>query len=179
MNKEVKTGVFLKGEESIGFDFYTDIDVADKLTFVNSVVDILVDGVNYNSVIRDLIFDIFIIEIFTLVDIQELMESSSFVKDVEQFLEDTNIVDVVKANMRDGLLEELNHAIDLNIQYRTGIHPNPLNDALAVLVNTLEKKVNGLDLNSMMNVAKLFANMTDEFTTENIVKAYIANNKDE
>lgn len=173
MNKEVKTGVYFKGEESFNFDFYTNIDMENKLEFVNSVINILVDGQHYNSIIRSLVFDFFIVEIFTSIDTKKLKESSYFIRDVEQFLIETNIANIVKVNMVDGLLEELNHAIDLNIQYLTGIHPNPLNEALTSLINTIEKKVNGIDLGNVMNMANMFSEMNNEFTTENVVNAYL------
>lgn len=166
------TGTYIKGNESFNFDFYTDLTAANKIKFVNSIVNILVDE-NYNSIIKDLIFDFYIIDVFTTVDIEELKQSSFFVDDVEKFLEETNIVDVVKANVKIGLIEELEKAVNLAIEYRTGIHENPLNEALTSLVNTLEKKLNTVDLNSMMEMANLFSSMSEEFTPENVVKAYM------
>lgn len=167
------TGAYVRNGETYGFSFGTDLSTVDKVKFVNSVTDILVGDKNYNSILRDLVFDFYIVDIFTDIDTSELKESSFFVKDVEQILLDTNIAEIVKANIEDGLIDELNKAIDLNIEYRTGIHHSPLNDAIARLVNTLENKVRDIDLESMMNMAKLFTGMTKEFTTENVVNAYL------
>lgn len=171
--KNIMNGTYIKGDEDFNFNFYTDLSVANKLKFVNSVVDIVIDEDNYNSIIRDLIFDYFIIDIFTDIDTSKV-EEINFLNNAEQLLEETNIVDIVKANMEIGLLDELNKAVDLNIEYRTGIHPNPINDALSNLLNTLDKKIKEVDLDSMMDMAKLFTGMTEDFTTENIVNAYIA-----
>lgn len=173
MMKEVKTGVYFKGEESFNFNFYTTLTTTNKLIFVNSVVDLLVDGENYNSIIRDLLFDFYLIDIMTDIDTSELKKSKSFVNDVEVFLEETNIVDIIKANAEIGLIAELNKAIDLNIEYKTGIHPNPLNEALTSLVNTLETKINEIDLDSMMEMANVFSSMTGELNPESIVDAYM------
>ena len=71
------------------------------------------------------------------------------------------------------MLDELNKAVDLAIEYHTGIHPNHLNDALASLLSTLEKKINEVDLNSMMGMAQKLNGMGEEFNLENLVKAYI------
>lgn len=172
MMKEVKNGVYTQNEQDYSFDFYTDLTSANKLKFVNSIVDILVDDKHYNSVIRDLVFDFFIVDIFTSVDTTEIKSSSFFVNDAENFLEETNIVDIVKANMKLGLLEELNKAVDNSVAYLTGIHINPLNESLASLINTLENKLNNIDLDSMMEMVNVFSEMTDELTPENIVKAY-------
>lgn len=173
MVKNVMTGTYTRNDEEVAtFDFYTELSASNKVKFVNSVISILVDE-DYNSIIRDLIFDYMIIDVFTTVDISDIENSANFLDDAEEFLAETNIVDIVKANMEIGLLEELNKAVDLGIEYRTGIHTNPLNEALTSLINTIDTKVNEVDLNSMMEMATKFTGMTDEFTPENIVNAYM------
>ena len=71
------------------------------------------------------------------------------------------------------LLDELNKAVDKSIEYITGIHTNPLGEALASLVSTLEKKINEFDMGSVMDMAQKFAEMTGELTPESVVNAYI------
>lgn len=169
--KNLMNGSYVYNEEIINFDFYTSLTATDKINFVNSVTNIIV-GENYNYIIKDLVFDYVIIKIFTKVDTSKIDESSNSIDMIEEFLEETNIVDIVKINVENGLIEELEKAVDLNIEYHTGIHTNPLNQSLTSLVNTIEKKVNEVDLNSAMEMAKVFSEMTDELTPENIVKAY-------
>lgn len=175
MMREVKNGVYTIDDKTYNFNFKTSLSAYEKMFFVKSVVSTIVDDDGYDYIIKDLIFDFNIIRVFT-----DINTSFINVKDddgnvinpiiiIEQFLEDTNIVDIVKANLDIALLDELNNAIDLNIQYITGIHPNPLNEALARLVNTLEKKVNEVDLDSMMGMATKLAGMTEEFTLENAI----------
>ena len=172
-------GIYIVGENVYNFEFYTKLSVADKLRFVNSVSDILVDEKNYNYIVRDLLFDFFVIDVFCIDEdtrekVYELKHSNSFVNDVEHFLNSSNIVSVIKENVEYGLIDELNNALDLNIQYRTGIRPNVLSESIAKLINTIEKKIDGIDTDSMMSVANLLYNAKDEFTTENIVNAYIS-----
>ena len=173
--KNVMTGAYVKGEKTIDFNFGTDLSIADKQRFVNSVVGLVVNDKNktYNSMIRDLMFDFYVVDFLTNVDTTEIKDSSFFVKDVEQFLEETNIVDIVKANAAPTLFDELNNAVDKSIEYITGIHPSPLNEALASLVSTLEKKVNEFDMGSMMAMAQKFANITGELAPQTVVDAYI------
>lgn len=171
--KNVMTGTYIRGDKFINFNFGTSLSTAEKLRFVNSIVDILVDEGHYNSVIRDLVTDFYIVDIFTDVDTVELKQSPKFVNDVEQFLEETNIVDIVKANASPTLFDELNKAIDNSIEYLTGIHTNPLNDALASLVSMLEKKLNEFDMASMMDMAQKFSAIAGELTPEKVVNAYI------
>lgn len=178
--RDAMTGTYFYGDKAYEFSFYTDLSSYDKLTFVNSVVDTLVDSAHYNSVIRDLVFNFNIIDLFTDVDTSLVFEAKDDNGDsinsiimIEHVLENTNIVDIVVANMRDGLINELNKSIDLNIEYLTGIHYNALNSALASLVNTIESKINDIDIGSMSEMANMFVGMSDKFTVDNVVNAYI------
>ncbi len=173
MEMNMKTGAYTYNDESYNFNFYTDLSSANKLKFVNSVVDLLIDENHYNSVIRDLIFDYFTVKIFTTVDTEELDNSLTFLNDVEDFLLSTNIVEIVKSNAFPTIFDELNDAVDKSVAYLTGIHPNPLNEAIASLLSTLEKKINEVDLDSMMGMAQKLAGMTGEFTPDSIVSAYM------
>lgn len=175
--KEVKMSVYTRKtediEETYEFKFYTDLTVAQKLLFVNSVTNLVVDENNYNSIIRDLIFNFYVVDVFTDISTEEFKQSPSFLNSVEQFLEETNIVDIVKANTLPALFEELNKAVDKAIEYKTGIHPSYIGDSLASLIKTIEKKVNEIDLNDMMGMVQKFAGMTGELTPESIVNAYM------
>lgn len=171
--KNVMIGTYVKGEELIDFNFGTDLSIFEKQKFVNAVVGLVVDEKNYNSVLRNLIFDFYIVDMLTDIDTTELRQSPNFVNDVEKFLDETNIIDIVKANATPALFEELNSAIDKSIEYITGIHTNPLGEALASLVNALEKKISGIDLDGMMATVQKFAGMTDKLTPESVVNAYI------
>lgn len=170
---ETKQGTYFRGEDSYLFEFCTDLTTSKKLKLINTVSSILVDGENYNSVARDLIFDFYLIETMTDIDLTDLGNSVQFVDEVEQFLEETNIADIVKANAVFGLITELNKAIDYNIEYKTGIHPNPLNDTLSNILSILEDKLKDFDMDEVIELANRFNGMAGEFTPENVVKAYL------
>lgn len=177
--KNMKTGTYVYNDETYTFNFATGLSAHDKTVFVRTVVDTLVDDTTYDSIIRDMIFDFTIIMRFTDIDISftksvddDGNEISALIP-IEKFIEETNVVDIVKANMEVGLLEELNEAVDKSIEYRTGIHPSPIADSLASLLSTLEKKINEVDLGSAMEMAQKFAGMTDELNIDNVVKAYM------
>lgn len=167
-NNNTKVGTYFIGEESHNFNFETNLSTVDKMSFINSVVDTLVDDEHYNSVMREMIFDIMLIRFMTDINTKDFS-----LEQIEEFLTETNIVDVIKVNVEDGLIDELNKNVDLGIEYKTGIHTNPLGEAFASLVNTLEKKVNEIDLKSAMGMATKFLGMTEELTPESVVNAYI------
>ena len=177
MMNEMKVGTYIRmtdnGDEYINFKFYTDLTVSKKMKFVNSVVNLIVDDTHYNSVIRDLVFDFYVVDIMTDISTMDFKASDNFLDDVEDFLLETNIVDIVKANAFPTLFAELNKAVDDSIKYLTGIHENPINDALSSLLSTLEKKIDNVDLDSMMGMAQKFVGMTGELTPDSIVNAYM------
>ena len=152
ITKNVKTGAYTYKNESVPFNFYTELRAVDKIKFINAVCDTLIDT-NYYSVIRDLVFDFQIVNVFTDVVVPELQDSPSPISIIEEFLDDTNIVEIVKANVDKKLIAELEKAVDENIEYRTGIHKNTLEDALTSLLHTVEQKINDVDTEGMMEMA--------------------------
>jgi hypothetical protein len=179
MVKENKNGIFTYKDESYDFNFKTSLSAYDKLVFVKTVVNTIVNDDSYDVVIKDLIFDFAIIDVFTNIDTSfinmkdEDGEDISSIILIEHFLEESNVVDIVKANMEDGLLDELMDAVDLNIQYLTGIKQNSIDSAITNLLSTLEKRTNDINLEDMMSMAHKFDSMTEDFTLENLVNAYM------
>ena len=172
MMKEIKNGVYFYNDETFNFDFATSLTMSEKVTFVNSVTNTVV-GNNYNSLIRDMMFDNMIVQLFTNVGNFYFKDVEDTVSAIEEFLEETSVAEIVKANMENGLLDELNKAVDKAIEYRTGIHPSPLSEALASLLSTIEKKINEVDLTSMADMAQKFVGMTGELTPESVMNAYM------
>jgi hypothetical protein len=171
ITKNVKTGAYTYKNESIPFNFYTELRAVDKIKFINAVCDTLIDT-NYYSVIRDLVFDFQIVNVFTDVVVPELQDSPSPISIIEEFLDDTNIVEIVKANVDKKLIAELEKAVDENIEYRTGIHKNTLEDALTSLLHTVEQKINDVDTEGMMEMAMKLNSISDELTPDRILQAY-------
>lgn len=171
MNFEVKTGTYnFKGTE-MSFNYYTDLSAVDKMRFVNSVTDIIV-GDNYNSIIKDLIFDFEIIDIFTDIDLSEIRDSSDNINLIEEFVKETLVVDIVKANSKDFIIDELKQAVDDNIEYKTGVHSNSFTTSLSHLLKTIESKIVGIDTQGMMEMAQKINSISGELTADKILDAY-------
>ena len=177
--KNIMMGTYIYNDESYNFNFGTNLSAYDKTIFVRTVVETLVDDTNYDSVLREIIFDYTVISMLTDIDtsfFKTVDGDGNMIADInliEQFLEETNVVDIVKANMKVGLLEQLENAVNKLIEYRTGIHPSPIADSLANLINTIEKKIGEIDLGNAMDMVQKFAGMTGGFTPESIVNAYL------
>ena len=177
--KNIKTGTYFYNDESCNFNFATDLSAYRKLMFVNYVVNSLIDEDRYDFIVKDLVFDFGLVAIMTDIDtsfINKMDDDNNPINPIifiEPFLEETNVVDIVKANMEIGLLEELNDAVNKSIEYRTGIHHSSIADSITSLISTLEKKINEVDLSSAMEMAQKFAGMTDGFNLDNVMKAYM------
>ena len=170
MKRTVKTGVYTYNGVEETFTFYTTLRAIDKINFINLATNVLVDD-NYYSIIRDLIFDFEIVDVMTDVDVSDVRNANDAISAIEDFLDETNIVDIVKANAPE-LIEELNKAVDDNIEYHTGIHKNPIAESLSHLLNTIDKKVSDIDTDSMMNMAQAISGISGELTADKFIEAY-------
>lgn len=171
--ENIKTSVYSYNGEEKQFKFKTSLSAYDKMKFVNNVTRLIVDE-NYYSILKDLFFDFVIIDTFTDVSIldEDDKKAEYTIDMVESLVTETNIADIVKANADYGVIEELQKAVDDNIVYKTGIHKNPLNESLAHLLNTVEKQLDTVDVNSMMKMAEIFSGMTGELTPEKMLEVY-------
>lgn len=178
-DKNVKFDVYMKenGEE-VSFSFRTSLSASEKVDFVNSVTDILV-GDNYNYIIRDLIFDFYLVNMLTdidMSDIEDIEDPYDLIDKIDELVNKTTVVDIVKLNLDNEIIEELENAVAFNIEYRTGIHNNPVITSLGNLINTIEKKVKDYDFASMMDIAEAMSGISGEFTPEKIIDAYAKTN---
>ncbi len=177
---KVKTGVYTliaidkdgnEIEESKEFNFFLDIRTSMKMQFIKSVVSLVV-GESYYPVLKDMMFDIMLINYFTDIDVKNILDSNNAVDDIEEFLSRTNAVEVIKNNLNQELLDELSQGVDFDIEYKTGVHCNDISTAVKNLIHTLENKVSNIDTEGMMDLATKLSGMTGNLTPESIVEAY-------
>lgn len=171
--KNIKTGVYTYNGEEKQFSFKTSLSVYDKARFVNIYESLILGDGTYYSIFEDLFFDFAIIDVFTDVNVFEDNKYSLGV--IESLIEETEIVDIVKANVDYSIIVELKEAVDKNIEYKTGIHRNPLApviESLSNLLDTVEYKLSTIDVEGMMEFANVFSNMTGELTPEKMLDAY-------
>ena len=176
MKNEMKNGVYTKGEKTFEFSFITDLSASKKMDFVNSVVGYVVTTSDYNFVIKDIIFDFEIIHKFTNYNISDIKEADDTLGAIEELLETTNIVEIVKSNMVDGLYEELVKAVDLDIQYKTGIRNNDILNSVERILDTIEEKVKDIDTKGLDEFVKVFNGVLGELTPDKLLEAFAKSN---
>ena len=172
MKRTVLTGVYSYKDKELAFNYYTSLKVTDKIRFLNYVIANLVDDEYYYSTLKDLVFDYAIIKMFTDIDTSAIDNAADTIGKIEEFLEETDIVYIVKENAEYGVIEELMDSVNKNIQYRTGIKSNSLEDALNHLLGTIENKVNEIDTEGMMKAAEMLGSISGELTADKVVSAY-------
>ena len=120
--KNIKTGVAIdkRTNEELKFNFQTDLTIKEKIRFVSNVVNTVV-GDDYYSFLKDLIFDFEIIEIFTDIDTSDISEATDRIATMEEFVNNTNVVEIVKANS-ENVIAELYQAVEDDLEFKTGVH---------------------------------------------------------
>lgn len=166
-------GTYIRDGVEREFNYISDMGATTKIRFVNLVTQLLI-GENYYSMLRDMMFDFVLIMTMTDVDTSDITDpdNANGIAMIEELVVSTNIAQMIKDNSREGLIEELNRAVDDNIAYRTGIQKNPVSEALASLVRTLERQVANIDTAKIMNIAEALGNISGEFTPEKVNEAY-------
>lgn len=172
----MKNGVYTKGEKTFEFSFLTNLSASKKMDFVNSVVGYVVTNSDYNFVIKDIIFDFEIIHKFTNYNIGDIKEADDTLGAIEELLSTTNIVEIVKSNMVDGLYEELVKAVDLDIQYKTGIRNNDILNSVEKILDTIEEKVKDIDTKGLDEFVKVFNGVSGELTPDKLLEAFAKSN---
>ena len=170
---EIKTGVYTDyvTNEEMSFKYKTSLDVKDKIHFVSTVCDVVVSE-QYYSFLKDLIFGFEIIEVFTDIDVGNIVKSEDFIGDVEKIVNNTKIVDIVTSNIDKSVIDELMIAIDNNIEYRTGVHYNPVGNSLVELIKIVQNKIENIDTDSVIELARQLSPISNNLTSNNIVESY-------
>ena len=174
MSEYSKIGVYTRGDDGFTFNYNVSLNAEQKMGFISDYANLVIIDGDYYSVVKNMMFKFMVIRNFTDVD-------TSFINDddcenpinmIEDIVENTNIFDIVNANVEDGIIEELYESCELNIEYKTGIHRNLFDEAIGGLVKTFEKLVSNIDVDEMMKVGKMLGGISENLTPENILDAY-------
>lgn len=173
-----KIGVYTRNGEDFPLEFVESISAREKATFVKITTDFLFDeDGNYYSVLKNLVFDFVLVAMFTNVDVTDILNivSDDIYDEMEILLNETMVADIVKMNADVNTINELEMAVDDNIEYRTGIRANPISESISSLLNTIEHKISEIDIDTetMMNMYNMMNGLGGELNMENLIKAYV------
>ena len=170
MNDKIINDTYISNGEEIEFNYYTSPSMSKKLSFVKSVVDTVCGDDYYYPMIKDMTFDFCLIEFFS--DIVVADDNEDTIDYVEEFLANNNAASVMKLGMDFDVVQELYDNVDKMIEYKTGIHPSPIADAISKVLDTLEQKFAGIDVDAMTGMANVFGKLQGDITPEKMLEAY-------
>lgn len=180
MSEYTNVGTFTYEGNEYQFGFNTFLTKSQTIDFVQQVADaVVVDG-NYYGFLTDLVFDCNIIRFFTDVDIAKFADgiddTSEVVDFAEKFVNKSNISNIVRAYAEPGYIALLREFVDRNIEYKTGIHGNIIEEKIASFISTINDKIGSLDIEKTMNAVVSLSKMSGDFTPDKILSAFANSN---
>ena len=179
---EIKTGFYsTEGvEDTTAFNFNIGMSLASRATLINTVAELLVnkEQKTYNSILKDYIFMFYVIYFMTDIDYSFVFDKDQsdkdyFVNQIERILSTTNVYQIVAAN-NEALINQLYKSLNDTLAYKTGVREDLNNVIISIqkLVDTVFKKVEGIDVDVISSAATALSNITGDVTAEKIVDAF-------
>lgn len=160
-----------KLEKEIDFKYRTELTLQQKVSFVNFVLEVIFDDDYCFSIIKNEVFDIALIYMFT--DVLKYDEDFTVsLNNIEEMLNTTNVIEILKKEIDNDLIKDLNEVIDMNIAYKTGVNVNSISTSFSSLLRTIENKVSDYDVDEFSNTLKKFADITNGMSPDKIMELY-------
>ena len=160
-----------KLEKEIDFKYRTELTLQQKVSFVNFVLGVIFDDDYCFSIIKNEVFDIALIYMFT--DVLKYEEDFTFsLNNIEEMLNTTNVIGILKKEIDNDLINDLNEVIDINIAYKTGVNVNSISTSFSSLLKTIENKVSDFDVDEFSNTLKKFGDITNGMSPDKIIELY-------
>ena len=172
-NLEIYNGEYYDNrlERTVEFEYTLELTAQQKVNFVNNVLEVIFSNDYCYSIIKDEIIDIMLIDTFT--NILKTDEDFDYkLNAIDEFLNNTNVINIIREKINPRLYEELINAIDENISYKTGIDRNGISTAVSSLLKTIENKVSDFDVEGLTNTLKQFSDLTNGLSEEKIMDLY-------
>ena len=87
-------------------------------------------------------------------------------------LNTTNVIEILKKEIDNDLIKDLNEVIDMNIAYKTGVNVNSISTSFSSLLKTIENKVSDFDVDEFSNTLKKFGDITNGMSPDKIIELY-------
>ena len=160
-----------KLEKEIDFKYRTELTLQQKVSFVNFVLGVIFDDDYCFSIIKNEVFDIALIYMFT--DVLQYEEDFTFsLNNIDEMLNTTNVIEILKKEIDNDLIKNLNEVIDINIAYKTGVNVNSISTSFSSLLKTIENKVSDFDVDEFSNTLKKFGDITNGMSPDKIMELY-------
>lgn len=162
-----------------------DLTLTEKAAFVKSVSEQIVQKDNYYMhFLKDVFFNYAIIEYFTDIDLNQVLEIKGDINidQIELFIKTTNVIEIICGQVSKDLITELQYFIDENVSYLTGKGFDDLSTTFRDLLKSIKDVVLGINenfkdfdiskLNDIGNLGTKFQNISNDEIISNIVKVF-------
>ena len=158
-------------EKEVDFQYCTELNLQEKVDFINGVLQVLFQNNYYYSILKQKVFDFMLINFFTNVIKNEEEFDLTLIK-MDDIVINTTIIDVIYDKVDKNLIQELYDAIEVNIEYKTGIHKDELSTTFSNLLKELNDKVSNLDIENLVSSLSKLGDISNNATLDKILDAY-------
>ena len=179
--KEVKlmnynmTGQFTYKDETYDVKYTDTLTTFEKLQFINNTVSWVV-GEDYRPILKRFAYR-YNLCLLSDVDFNQFVsadENGNNIAELIEFIDSTDLPDIIENSLDIAVVDELKENINLDIEYRTGIHSDSISSAISDLINTLSKKMDELLTPDTLDALTKIASM-DTVEPKAVVDAFIDN----
>lgn len=158
--------------EVVEFNCITNPSMTELQLFVDRVVGAIVSDDLYRPLLRDTMFDFFLISDFTDIDLSDFEENSDAIE-IERFVKNNTISDEIKREWGQNIISMLNDALDACVAFKTGFDPHGVSYELKRLVNYINSYVNEVNIDDVKEFMNRFNQIGGDITPESVVESYI------
>lgn len=164
MKKNAYVEEYYNGTEKKVVRFVDNLNIVEKIAFVNDVVDYVISGDKFDPIIRDLMFKFTVIQYFTDIEF-DIDEGKSNLEQIEEFITESNLYEVITAKIHKEVIHELDKAVNDKIFFMSGVKMNDLEYSVTKLIDEIFEKVSQFDMNSITK-------MIEDYTPDNLLDTY-------
>lgn len=171
------TGVYTYDGTETEFHYATTATYLEQAAFVASVTDAVVTPHNYLELLKDIVFKLKLVQMFTDIE-DDIFSNEDDDVDIDKFAEwdlETGVSIQLIAELDDNVFHNIVTSLEDNIMYRTGIHkPDEFLTALAGLIRGFADRFVNSDKDIDPETTMAFMKKFNEsgFDGESIADAY-------
>lgn len=166
-----KTGSYTYNGETKEYHYSPTATISEQIAFVEMVSNGVFIGDSYLPLLKNPVFDYWIIATFTDIDMSNFTDIDAF----DKFNKETGVITHIEEELDFGLLDSLTESVDANIEHKKSITHDNISTAVVDLIKTVKNKLEtfgeGLDSNAVMDFIQKFSEAGID--GESIVNAYL------
>lgn len=174
-----ETGSYIYNGEQKEYHYSPNATYMEQVAFVNGVTSIVITDSGYMPLLKDVVFNLRLVQMFTDIDMNQFNDDDGLNLDMfAEFDEETGISEYLKLDLFDsGLINALMKSVDDNIAYKTGIRRDSITESIVELINIAKDRIatwgEGLTAEDALDFIDKFKQ--SGINAEGIAKAYFDN----